>query len=98
MCVCVSRRAHLSWGGKIKGVCVERSVSHPSNGLGSLQHSPVIACVWSTFVHNTLFCEAESPRSSIKGPFVFGYLFMDLLPSFLKMMSDTLHLKKCFYV
>lgn len=90
--MCVSRRARLSWDGSIKGACVEHSVSYTSSQailycLESLQQSQV-NCLSLEHIQNTLFCEPESPVSSIKGPFVFGYLFMDLFTSSLKMMSD----------
>lgn len=87
----MSRRAHLSCDGKIKGACVEHSVSHTSNHTSLPGKSSAFPshCLSLEHIHSALFCAPESPVSSIKGLFVFGYLFMDLFTSSLKMMSDT---------
>lgn len=86
----LSWRACLSCDGKIKGACVEHSVSHTLNHTSLPGKSSAFPsnCRSGEHIHSTLLCELESPISSIKGPFVFGYLFMDLFPSSLKMMSD----------
>lgn len=97
MCVCARARERIYLGVENKRCLCGTLCKSPIEWPGKSSAFPG-NCMSLEHIHNTVFCELESPRSSIKGPFVFGYLFMDLLPSFLKMMSDTLHFKKCFYV